>query len=196
MLDKSIPYVGIIMRRTAGSPLPDATLPPGYGFVYFKNGDEKDWARIETSVLEFDDEMDALLYFQKDFIAFLPETERRCLFIQNPEGEKVATGTAWWAYDGVKRVPLLHWIAVKPQYQDMGLGKAVSAQVLRLICEIEGDRDVYLSTQTWSHRAVAIYRQMGFQIVKEKTKIGHYENDKYEVAIDVLRSLGPRFSDL
>jgi len=66
MLDKSIPYVPILMRRDPGTPPPDFALPPGFRFAYYAPGDEKEWARIETSVLEFEFEMDALLYFQAD----------------------------------------------------------------------------------------------------------------------------------
>ena len=85
MLDKSVPYVDILMRRAASEKPPSVPLPEGYRFTFFKAGDEADWARIETSVLEFDCEMDALLYFQREYLPCLAELGRRCLFIEAPD---------------------------------------------------------------------------------------------------------------
>lgn len=105
MLDKSIPYKHVLMKRNAGSPAPSPVLPDGYRFVTFRPGDEKSWARLEASVLEFPDAVDAYEYFLENWMTYLPELERRCTFIENPDGEKVATATAWWDYTGERRDP-------------------------------------------------------------------------------------------
>jgi len=191
MLDKSVPYYDILMHRKAGMPVPECALPEGFRFVFFKSGDEKAWAKIETAVLEFSDELDALLYFQKNFLPYIAELERRCIFIENSEGEKVATSTAWWCYTGTRRDPWIHWVAVNPQYQGLGLGKAVVSRIVGLMAEIEGDRDFYLHTQTWSHKAVRIYEKAGFSITAEKN-LEIYSNENYEKAMAVLRSLPDR----
>lgn len=81
MLDKSIPYYDILMVRKKGMSVKDYKLPEGFKFVLFKSGDEKEWAEIETSVGEFDSESDALVYFQRNFLPYLDELERRCIFI-------------------------------------------------------------------------------------------------------------------
>ena len=73
MLDKSIPYAALKMIRKAGTPIPDFPLPDGFRFVFYKDGDEMDWARIETSVDEFDSEFAALLRFKEDFIPYKDE---------------------------------------------------------------------------------------------------------------------------
>ena len=137
MLDISVPYVSFVMKRDAGTPIPECNLPEGYRFVFYSPGDEKDWARIEKSVLEFDDELDALLYFQEEFLAHKSETERRCFFIENQNGEKIANSSAWWKYSGKRRDPIVHWVAVKPEYQGKGLGKAIIVQTMKLLVEIE-----------------------------------------------------------
>jgi len=188
MLDKSVPYVDVLMHRKSGTPVSQIALPDGFAFAYFQSGDEKAWAKIETSVLEFPDEIEALLYFQNRFLPYIAELERRCLFIENHESEKIATSTAWWEYNGVRRCPWLHWVAVKPQYQGMGLGKAISAKTIRLMVDIEGDRDFYLHTQTWSHRAIKIYQALGFDITDEKN-VGKYANENYEKALKILAEL-------
>lgn len=184
----SVPYFDILMHRRAGAPILDIALPEGFKFTYFKPGDEKAWAKIETSVLEFPDELDALIYLQNDLMRYPGELERRCLFIENEKGEKVATATAWWSYSGTRRDPWIHWVAVIPQYQGKGLGKAVVSGVLRLMAEIEGDRDFYLHTQTWSHHAVKIYQKMGFAFTDEKGLNG-YSNENYDKAMALLNEI-------
>ena len=189
MLDKSIPYMPVIMRRKAGTPIPEFDLPERFTFTQYKSGDEKSWAKIETSVLEFGDELDALLYFQKEFLQIPSEAERRCVFIENDKGEKIATASAWHAYTDIRRDPILHWVAVRPEYQGLGLGKALVSKVVRHMRDIEGDRDFYLSTQTWSHVAIRVYMKSGFYITGEKNLIGN-ANDKYPQNIELLKSLG------
>ncbi|MCL2406586.1 MAG: GNAT family N-acetyltransferase [Defluviitaleaceae bacterium] len=188
MLDKSVPYFDILMHRKKGTPIPVAELPTGFKFSFFKPGDEKAWAKIEASVYEFSDELEALIYFQKEYLPFVSELERRCLFIENEKGEKIATSTAWWNYTGIRRDPWLHWVAVHPNYQNLGLGKAIVSKVLQLTLEIEGDRDFYLHTQTWSHRAVKIYEKLGYIITSEKN-LNNHSNENYEKAMDVLNSI-------
>lgn len=188
MLDKSVPYADILMKRQKGTALAGVALPDGYRFSCFHAGDEKAWAKIETSVLEFDDEIDALLYFQHDFLPYLPELERRCMFVETMDGEKVATCTAWWDYSGVRRDPWLYWLAVDPKYQGKGLGRAIAAKIVGLMLEIEGDRDLYLHTQTWSHKAVKIYESLGYQITKEQNLAG-YANEDNSKALEILQSV-------
>ena len=188
MLDKSVVYYDIIMHRKKGSDIPESKLPGGFSFSLFEAGDEKSWAKIETSVLEFSDESDALVYFQKEYLPYLPELSRRCLFVQNGESEKVATAMAWWNYTGIRRDPWLHWVAVNPEYQGLGLGKAIISEAIALMADIEGDRDFYLHTQTWSHKAIKIYEKAGFFITSEKNLNG-YANENYEKATEILRNI-------
>ena len=189
MLDKSIPHMSIVMHRKAGTPIPEFDLPEGFKFALYKSGDEKAWAKIETSVSEFGDELDALLYFQREFLQTPSEAERRCVFIENSQGEKIATASAWHRHTGIRRDPILHWVAVNPNYRGLGLGKALVSKVLRLMRDIEGDRDFYLSTQSWSHVAVRIYMKFGFYVTGEKNLIGN-ENADYPKNVELLKSVG------
>jgi GNAT superfamily N-acetyltransferase len=177
------------MKRPAGAPLPRFQLPQGYHFELYQPGDERDWARIETSVLEFDNEMDAFMHFQEQFIPLAPELPRRCIFVARDSGEKVGTATAWWGYTGVRRDPMVHWVAVKPGYQGLGLGKALIGRTVLLLNEIEGDRAYFLHTQTWSHRAVRLYLWAGFHITDEEFITG-YPNQNSVEATAILKGIG------
>ena len=173
------------MKRPKGTEVPSFALPREFSYVFYRPGDEIAWADIETSVNEFDKVEDALAYFKERFLPHPKELTRRCLFVENATGDKIATLTAWWAYTGTRRDPWLHWVAVKPEYQGHGLGKALVSRGMQLMLELEGDQDVYLSTQTWSYRAVGLYKQMGFTYTAEKG-IGGRPNDQYEKAVRVL----------
>ena len=186
MLDKSIPYVGLYMRRPAGTPVAAFPLTEGYSFTLYKSGDESSWARLETSVLEFDSEFAALMYFKGDFMAYPDELSKRCLFIENAQGDKVATATAWWHDVYGERRPWLHWVSVDPRYQGLGLGRALTARVTELMLDLDGDADFYLHTQTWSHRAINIYVSNGYRPTDEKAL---YKNNKsnYKKAMKILK---------
>jgi GNAT superfamily N-acetyltransferase len=177
------------MKRPAGTPLPEFQLQEGFHFMLYQPGDERDWARIETSVLEFDNEMDAFMHFQEQFIPLAPELPRRCIFVVKDDGEKVGTATAWWGYTGVRRDPMVHWVAVKPAYQGLGLGKALIGRTVLLLNEIEGDRDYYLHTQTWSHKAVRLYLWAGFKITDEVFITG-YPNQNSVEATAIFKGMG------
>jgi len=186
MLDKSLPYYKVYMVRKAGTPIPDYPLPEGFKFVFYKDGDELDWARIETSVDEFDSEFAALLRFTDEFMSNPKELSRRCLFIETDEGKKVATANAWWSHVEDERRAWLHWVSVANDYQGLGLGKAIVSRVTQLLLEIEGDVDFYLSTQTWSYKAIDIYKQFGYQPTDEKILYGRKRKHDYKRAMKIL----------
>jgi RimJ/RimL family protein N-acetyltransferase len=188
MLDKTVPYIKIFMRRDGNKPLPVCDIPQGYRYVFYAPGDIASWAVIETSVGEFDTIQEAEDYFKKEFLPFEEELKRRMVFIETENGEKVATATAWWGYDDKRRRPTLHWVAVKPEHQGKRLGKAISSEVIRLIVEIEGEQTIYLHTQTWSHKAVVIYEWAGF-IITDKPYVMGRANDRYDEAVKIINNL-------
>ena len=188
LLDKTIPYIPVVMRRDSGHSLPVCPLPEGFQYQKYQPGFEKDWARIEASVDEFECEMDALIHFQKSFMPYSTELPRRCFFVATAEGKRIGTATAWWDYVGQRRYPLIHWVAVKPDFQGKGLGKALIAEVLRLMTTIDGDGIFYLRTSTYSHKAIQLYERVGFYLVKEKEVFGR-PNAQYEEAVALLQTL-------
>lgn len=176
MLDKSMPYARVIMKRQPGTPVPVAELPAGFSFEYYRDGDELAWGMIEASVAEFEHADEATLYFRENYVPYVTELSRRTLFIRNEAGNKVATFTAWWNYTGNRRYPFMHWVAVMPRYQGLGLGRAIVAQGVQRMIELEGDCTMYIPTQTWSHKAIRLYRWAGFEPVLDEAAPGGFEN--------------------
>ena len=191
MLDKTVPYVSLFMCKKAGTPIPDFPLPEGFRYTFFKDGDETDWARIEASVLEFDSEFAALLFFKENFIPYTEDLHNRCLFIENRGGEKVATATAWWSHLEGQCRPWIHWVGTTPMYQGLGLGKSITARATGLLTELDGDEDIYLKTQTWSYKAIGIYNTCGFKPTDEKVLYSARKSN-YKKALRVLKRLNQR----
>jgi len=167
MLDKSIPYVGLIMkmRREKLSEIHVPELPAGYTYHLYEDGDEIHWARLETAVLEFTDFDKALAYFNREYRdPFREELYRRCAFVCNSEGVPVATATSWFMESSLGHKGWLQWISADPSYQGKGLGRAVIAKALSLYPDLGPNTDIYLHTQTWSHKAMYLYHKFGFEL--------------------------------
>lgn len=206
MLDKSIPYHDIIMGFQAGTPLPQPVLPTGYSFRFFREGDERHWARLETKVLEFPNEQEALEYFTRDYLPNLPELKRRLVFVVDTQDLPVATANAWFADTQVGYQASLHWVCVDPDCQGLGLGKAVVLRALQVFEETDPGEDIYLHTQTWSHVAVRMYRKLGFYVVKSQPlgintngpQGAHLCKNEYAEAMEVLKPVleAPVWRDL
>ncbi len=185
MLDKSIPYFNLLMVREKQTKIPKVVLPDGYSFSFYTQGDENTWAEITSSIGEFDSFEKALDYFRKKYIPYLDELKRRLIFIKNSDGRNVATFTCWWDYNNKRRLPSLHWIAVKKEFLGLGLGEAVVFQGLRYMIQIEGDIDFFLHTQSWSYKAIGIYLKSGFSFIKNESIWG-YKNEYYD-ALPLLK---------
>ncbi|OYO96126.1 hypothetical protein CG709_12130 [Lachnotalea glycerini] len=86
-----------------------------------------------------------------------------------------------------RRPAPVQYVAVRPKYQGMGLGKAVFMKVLSAFTKVEPDEDIYLHTQTWSHKAIRMYLKMGFRLITDD-RIG-YHDYHYEEAVKVLETV-------
>jgi len=170
MLDKGVKYKNIIMKRDMdkkGS-IPTPVLPDCFSFRFYQGGDIRHWSRIETSVLEFDSEDKAHDFFQRVFMPYEANLRERCLFACSPDGTPIATTTAWYADSELGHQAILHWVAVCPEYQGLGVGKAIVQKALNVFQNLEPDCPIWLHTQTWSHVAVRLYHSLGFNIVKSE----------------------------
>lgn len=185
MLDKSIPYAELWMVRPIELPVAEFSLPESFSLSFYQEGDQLAWAEIETDVGEFDQREDALEYFKRTFSPYPQELKKRMLFITTDSGEKIGTATAWWkeTADGT-RYPLVHWVAVKPEYQGQGLSKPLTSKVLMLLQNLEDNTPIVLHTQTWSHVAIRLYQKLGFEISNKN--LDGTLNPDYEKAMEIL----------
>jgi len=189
MLDKSLPYHNIIMKcdKNIIENFNEIELPIGYRYKKYSSGDIEKWAEIEVSVGEFSNKEKAIEYFTKTYLPFEDQLRDRCYFILDKDNNYVATATAWYYNNGVERKAAVNWVAVVPEAQGLGLGKAIVQKILSLFKTYEPNSDVYLHTQTWSHVAIKAYLNMGFYVLKNEL-LSNYKND-YKESLNILEQV-------
>lgn len=184
MLDRTIPFCNTIMKCSDYSPRP-VELPDGFSIVPYQNGYEKEWAKLEYAIGDFD----SLEAAEKYFIETYLQNFKLCpniLFILNRGHGIVGSCIAWQDMQGENSVSSLHWLVVQEQYQGIGLGKALSTAVMNIYAERKA-LPVYIHTQPWSWKAILLYRSLGFRLQKTDT-FSHYENE-YGKAMTELRKI-------
>ena len=177
-IDHSLPFIAVIMEKGDAGIHPEFRLPEGFSFSFFQPGDEERWAQLQLSVEHVDTLQQAEDIFRQEFLldcaagdssVFTDVTQapgyeklrRRMLFVTAPDGQLAGTGALWTGDTFGSPRQRLHWIAVAPEYQGLGLAKAIVSRLLDLCAEL-GHSYVYLTTQTWSYRAAGIYARFGF----------------------------------
>ena len=78
MLDKSIEFHSIIMKNLNYKEPEAVAVPEGFSVRFYQEGDEKSWALIQNSVLEFNSVQDALDCFNH-YLEHEDELRRRQL---------------------------------------------------------------------------------------------------------------------
>ncbi|MGI5884027.1 MAG: GNAT family N-acetyltransferase [Candidatus Spyradocola sp.] len=187
MLDKSIPYKSLVMRRPPEALPAERPLPAGFSFRRFQPGDEAHWARLETAVAEFASERDARAYFAERFLPYEALLRARCCFVCAPDGLPVSTAMAW-EEGGVR---LLHWVSTLPAFQRRGLGRAVVLHALHSYPPEASPSPIWLGTQTWSHDAILLYDALGFCLVRAGTHPAAHSPNCFAEGMEVLRTVYP-----
>ncbi len=157
--DSRIRFVDLLMERDTLDDVPAHELPDGYAFAFYQPGDREHWIAIEQSAKELVNHEQGVQVWTEYFGAVESQLHDRMLFVVNPQGEKVATATAYPLDEpGLGQV---HWVAVRRDEQGKGLSKPLIAKVLEVMKQ-HGDRRSFLHTQTTSWVAVRLYLNFGF----------------------------------
>jgi len=163
MLDKSIPFIGVIMVKTNTAEYPRFQLPEGYSFSGYREGFEAQWADIIHSVGETDTLGKARDIFEREFMPYPDLLPKQCLFVLDQGGRAVATASLWHGDHFGKSLKRVHWVATRPEHQGKGLVKALMTKLLDVYNELGFKDFIYLTTQTWSYKAINIYMKFGFE---------------------------------
>lgn len=143
--------------------IPDYSFPDNFQIEFFKEGDEKSWAEIETNAGEFENSTIALERFVTEFGSLTQDMSERCLFIKNNLGGKIGTATAWYGDldKDNKAIGRIHWVGITPAYQGKKLAKPLLSATLRRLAVYHSK--AYLTSQTTSFQAVNMYLNYGFE---------------------------------
>ena len=153
--------VRIRMVREDLEDVPEFGLPAGFSFRWYDSGDEKVWLKIQKSA----DSYNAITpeWFDWEFGLDHEPLRRRQCFLLNHTKKPVGTATAWFDedFEGAS-IGRVHWVAVVPEYQRRGLGKALMTQICRCLKE-KGHEKSYLMTSSGRLPAIKLYLRFGFQ---------------------------------
>lgn len=160
--DERIKYYELMLERDLDG-LPRYELPEGYRFAHYKDGDSKDWINIEITAKELRDTVQGAEVWQKYYGGHESELPHRMVFIENEQGEKVATATAFYDVFGRDKSGdgWLHWVAVRRDHQGRGLSKPLISHTLEVMRSL-GYTHAKIPTQTTSWVAVKVYLDFGF----------------------------------
>ena len=185
MLDRTIPFCNTILR-CSDYEYRNVELPDGFSIVSYQSGYEKEWAKLEYAIGDFDSEAEAEKYFVE---TYLQKTEYfpNLLFVRNKEDHILGSCIAWHDLHGKNSVSSLHWLVVDERYQGIGLGRALGTAVMNIYAKCQGS-PVYIHTQPWSWKAILLYLSLGFKLQKTDA-ISHYENEYEKSMIELGKIL-------
>ncbi len=166
--DSRIRYYELLLERKDLADIPEYRLPEGFHFVFYKSGDRDAWIDIEKSAKEFDSYEQGLASWTRYYEGKDGELVNRMVFVENENGEKVATASAFYDVYGRDKsgAGWLHWVAVRREYQGRGLSKPLIAYVLNVMKSL-GYIHAKIPTQTTTWLACKIYLDFGFVPVPE-----------------------------
>ncbi|MBP5553245.1 MAG: phosphotransferase [Lachnospiraceae bacterium] len=161
--DDSLCYIDLTFKGDI-TDKPVAELPNGYRFVNYSDGDKKAWIDIELSAGEILDKKHGEECWQRYYGSCEDELTERMIFIENRNGEKVATATAFYDIHG-NSLPgegRLHWVGIKKEAQGKGLSKPLITYTLGVMRNL-GYNSTKIHTQTNTWLACKIYHDLGFR---------------------------------
>ena len=165
MIDKSIPYIPLIMQKDDVDVYPRFFLPNGYAFVFYKDGDEEKWSKIQTAVGSFASVEVGTQVFLRDFVnGQALKASERVIFVRDSSGEYIASAALWDGDNYGRRLQRLHWIAVTDEHGGKGIAKAMICRLLDLYHELGLNDIIYLTTGTRNYPAIKIYEKFGFYV--------------------------------
>lgn len=136
MLDRTIPFCNTIMK-CSDYEYRNVELPDGFSIISYQSGHEKEWAKLEYAIGDFDSVTEAERYFVKTYLQ-IPELLPNILFALNKDGDVVGSCIAWQDMRGINSVSSLHWLVVDDLHQKKGLGKSPLHCCYEHLCKAQG----------------------------------------------------------
>lgn len=157
---------------------------------YFRNCQEDDLERWKAFPFdsdrvpaEYEDFMDQIIHdsYSGNMDTFFKNT----LLVCNKEGMPVATCSHWKAYG---KINTIHWLKTLKAHEGKGIGRAVLSAIMRRF----GSQDypIYLHTQPGSFRAIKLYSDLGFQLLRGG-RLGTRMNE-LEKSLPILKEFMPK----
>lgn len=107
------------------------------------------------------------------------------LFVCNREGRPVSTCSHWKAYG---KINTIHWFKTLKAYEGRGIGRAILSAIMKQFDA--HDYPIYLHTQPGSFRAIKLYSDFGFHLLRGG-KLGTRINE-LEKCLPILKEFMPK----
>ena len=133
--------------------------PGGVTIRRFRDGDAATWLALQASTGIYDPVDPGL--FVGEFGDCAKDHADRILFAE-VDGAPVGVSAVWFPEDAPTSAGRVHWVAVRPDYQRRGIGRALVGATLARAREM-GYASAYLTTGERNGPAIALYRGLGFE---------------------------------
>ena len=140
-------------------------LPAGYRMRRCREDEVEAWALVAAGE---DGRATALDYYARLYRPQAARFHAACHIVATDTGQAVGTALLWRAYGG--RLTTLHWLRVLPAHEGQGIGRALLSALLG-----EAPTPVYLHTHVGALRALALYADFGFELIRDP-RIGGRHN--------------------
>lgn len=187
MTEEEIPDYNIFMMCEQLNTSALSELKSGYHFRNCRPDELDIWKAFpfdsESVPSEYEDFMNQIINdsYGSDMNTFFNNT----IFICNEDDKPIATCSHWKAYGKFNSI---HWLKTRKEYEGQGLGRAVLSEIMKNFGS--DDYPIYIHTQPGSFRAVKLYADFGFKLLKGG-QIGHRKNE-LEKCLPILREFIPR----
>lgn len=160
--DHRLKYYELLLEQEVSGAYTETPLPEGYRFVWYQDGDKKEWKEIEYSAKELISSEEGERCWEQYYAGKEEELLTRMLFIETDAGEKIATATAFYEPRDPDGAGWLHWVSIKREYQGKGLARPLISRALNRLVEL-GYTKIKIPTQTTTWVAVRLYLSYGFR---------------------------------
>ena len=137
----------------------------------------------DTVPVEYQDFMDQIA---KDSYSDNMETFfQNTIFVCEKNDKPIATCSYWKAYG---KFYSIHWLKTLKNYEGLGLGRAILSKIMQEF--VPEDYPIYIHTQPGSYRAIKLYSDFGFDLLKGG-QLGHRINE-LEKSLPILGEFMPQ----
>lgn len=187
MKEEEIPDKNIFMMCAALNRDALAEMPEGFSVRSCRPEELSVWKAMPFDTPEQAAEYDAFMtgFFNTVYGGREEDFFVKTLFVCDSNDKPVATCLLWKAYGEFNTI---HWFKVLKEYEGRGIGRALLSIIMR---DLErADFPVYLHTQPGSFRAIKLYSDFGFALLRGE-KFGSRKNDLWE-CLPILEEFMPQ----
>jgi GNAT superfamily N-acetyltransferase len=187
MREEEIPDYNIFMMCEELNKSALTNLDPDYYFRNCRHDELELWKAFpfdsDTVPVEYENFMNQII--TDSYSGKMETFFQNTLFVCNKEGKPVATCSYWKAYG---KINTIHWLKTRKAYEGKGIGRALLSAIMRRFDR--EDYPIYIHTQPGSFRAIKLYSDFGFQLLRGG-RLGTRMNE-LEKCLPILKGFMPK----